>query len=277
MLPLLNWNQTEPRAVFVLRGAMTKRLTTPHQIVDHKPTAWAQGLLCVRVSLWSTFTNTPLSGLAFLETQAYAKTLIYFVFPCVFVCILPLCIPKVAWCTQPLNYPVPARNTNKHSVAQHEQRNFYISLRSAKAENRWFLTTAWLADLSIAPRLCGQLSTTETTPQPGCVSLRGSGFIVLSPSAALLRESCFRDCCTAGLCSWPEDRRLEAAHLCKAWVPCRRSDYAVLIPPAPFFLLPCFLGKKWGKVCGRKVFADLVQGTVTNDSWRSMTRHVNLS
>lgn len=174
----------------------------------------------------------------FFRHGVYAKILKYFG-GFVFVCTCHLCIPKVARCAQPLNYPVPVRNMHKHPAAQHEQRNFYISLRSAKAENRWFLTTARLADLSVAPRLCGQLSTTETTPQPGCASLWGSGFIMLSPTepyagiAAL--ETAAQQGCPLGLRT--EDTKL----LFHAKLECPAEEVIMLSSYPPTHLFFFFL------------------------------------
>lgn len=182
---LLNWNQTELRVVFLLGVAMTKCPLDSSPDVDHEPIAWAQGLLYVRVNLCTTFMNMPLSGLLFFRCGFYVKILIYFLgFFCVCVYSLFVC----AWRAHPLNHPVSVRNKSEHSVAQHEQRSFYMSLRSVKAESRWFLKISWLADLLVAPRHYGQLSTTETTPEPGCASPCGSGSIVLSMSRALCQD-----------------------------------------------------------------------------------------
>lgn len=143
------------------------------------------------------------------------------------LCVLIVCVRL----TCPSFESPSVRNKSEHSVAQHEQRSFYMSLRSVKAESRWFLKISWLADLLVAPRHYGQLSTTETTPEPGCASPCGSGSIVLSMSRALCQDSCLRDCWATGHCSWSVERRLEAALQCKAWVLCWRSDYTALLTP----------------------------------------------
>lgn len=77
--------------------------------------------------------------------------------------------------------------------------------------------------------------------------------------------------CALGLRT--EDLKL----LFHAKLECPAEEVVMLPPLFFFFLIPFLLRKKQGKVCGRIVFADLVQSTVTNESWRSMTRHVNLS
>lgn len=231
---LLNWNQTELRVVFLLGGAMTKCPLTPHQMLITSP----QPELKVYF-VWGTVSavylrTCPWVDCFSLDVCFMPKSLYILWGFFVFVCTHCVCVPEVARCAQPLNHSVSVRNMYKHSVAQHEQRNFYISLRSVKPENRWFLTIAWLADLLVAPRRCGQLSTTETTPEPGCASLCGSGSIMLPRSTALCQESCSRDCWAARYCSRSVERRLGAALQCKAWVLCWRSDHAALLTPHPF-------------------------------------------
>lgn len=183
--------------------------------------------------------NMLLSRLAFLHVGFMPKFL-NTCSSCICVCMFMLSVHTVvAPHAQSFSCPGPVQSMCKHPVSQHKQRKFYISLRSAKNENKWLLTTPWPADPSVAQRLCGQLlCATETAPH----------------LAAFRSGALAPDCCCSTLVSWSQDERLQLDLPCRAGVPCRRTDDSVLShhctpPPPHFFFLSFFplLQKKPGE------------------------------
>lgn len=214
--------------------------------------------------------NMLLSRLAFLHVGFMPKFL-NTCSSCICVCMFMLSVHTVvAPHAQSFSCPGPVQSVCKHPVSQHKQRKFYISLRSAK---KWKQMTS---DNSLA---CRSISSTETlwpttlcywnSPPSGCFSLRGSGSRLLLLNTGLL-ISRWKTSAGSSMQSW--------SALQKNWWFCPLPPLYSLPPPI-FFFFPFFLFYKrnLGKVWREIVFAELLRSLVTNESWKSMTRHVNLS
>lgn len=155
----------------------------------------------------------------------------------VFMCTHSLCVPESA---QPLNHPVSVRNVWAFTSPVWPKKLLRVfKVNESRKHDFW----QWLG-LLVARRHCGQLSTTETVPEPGCAhsclwlhcAVKEQSLVPGELPQRLLSSRALLLVCGNKAWSCPSMQSLTA--LLKKWLCCPAN-------PSPFFyfFLPLLLRK----------------------------------